>query len=120
MISAAYLRQKLSFSIESRILDGELDARPSTSAKNVTTYMEEVYLMALEDIYNSIRENQNQTIADATKVGPLEMAKIWAWNSTVPPALSDCMHEIYFKFCEAGSGSLGCSILGWRIFIWRS
>ncbi|KAL6249277.1 NRPS [Rhinocladiella similis] len=57
--------------------------------------MAQFQIQAYADILEAALNNQQQTIADLTgTLGGRELTSLWRWNSAVPPAISQCMHEI--------------------------
>lgn len=49
------------------------------------------------DILRSILSNPDQTVAQAVEVGEGDLAQIWRWNRTVPPAIDQCIHDIFVQ-----------------------
>ena len=57
---------------------------------------------AFADILESVLSSQFQTITEAIQVGQRELLQIWQWNSTVPPTIDRCMHEIISEKAKEG------------------
>lgn len=55
------------------------------------------HLFAFADILKSITSNPVQTVSQATQIGDGDLAQLWRWNRTVPPAIDRCIHEIVIE-----------------------
>ncbi|PGH13036.1 hypothetical protein AJ79_03873 [Helicocarpus griseus UAMH5409] len=63
------------------------------------------------DILNSTLENPDQTVAQAARIGKHELQQLWKWNATVPPAIDDCIHDIFMRKAQAAPNRL--AVVSW-------
>lgn len=57
--------------------------------------MAQFQIQGYADILRLLLENKERTVTDLVgTLGEGELARLWQWNSIVPPAISRCMHDI--------------------------
>ncbi|KIX07787.1 uncharacterized protein Z518_02441 [Rhinocladiella mackenziei CBS 650.93] len=80
--------------LESRLTDERLYLRQYRPAAVPSCQLVKFQILGLVDILQSVLSDQDQTVAQVLKLGDHELAELWKWNETVPPAIDRCMHDI--------------------------
>lgn len=61
----------------------------------LSSSMAQFQIRAYADILQSVLNNRQLLISDVTDtLGERELTSLWQWNAVVPPAISQCMHDI--------------------------